>query len=49
VNSGARDPAGLQRLRYGIMQARRGWLEAADVLNTQSLAAVRRLLRRTMG
>jgi DNA polymerase (family 10) len=31
------------------MQARRGWLEAADVLNTQSLAAVRRLLRRTMG
>jgi DNA polymerase (family 10) len=31
-------------LRYGIGQARRGWLAAADVLNTRPLAALRKLL-----
>lgn len=36
-------------LDYGIGQARRGWLEAADVLNTRPLPALRRLLRQTMG
>ena len=33
-------------LRLGVAQARRGWLEAGDVLNTRSLPALRRLLRR---
>ncbi len=32
-------------LDYGIGQARRGWLEAADVLNTRPLDALRGLLR----
>ncbi len=32
-------------LDFGIGQARRGWLEAADVLNRRSLAQLRRLLR----
>ena len=35
-------------LRYGVDQARRGWLEKDDVLNTRPLAALRRLLKRTM-
>ena len=32
-------------MRYGVGQARRGWLEAGDVLNTLGLAALRRLLK----
>ena len=35
-------------LQYGVGQARRGWLEKDDVLNTRTLAALRRLLKRTM-
>jgi len=35
-------------LRFGVFQARRGWLEKDDVLNTRSLAALRPLLARTM-
>jgi DNA polymerase (family 10) len=33
-------------MRFGIGQARRGWLEAGDVLNTRSLDELRKLLRR---
>jgi len=32
--------------RYGIGQARRGWLEADDVANTKSLTQLRKLLKR---
>jgi DNA polymerase (family 10) len=35
-----------QYVRYGIDQARRAWLTADDVINTRSLAALRKLLRR---
>lgn len=35
-------------LRFGVGQARRGWLEKSDVLNTRPLKALRALLRRTM-
>lgn len=38
----------LGNLRFGVYQARRGWLEKGDVLNTRSLAALRPLLARTM-
>lgn len=38
----------LGNLRFGAYQARRGWLEKGDVLNTRSLAALRPLLARTM-
>jgi hypothetical protein len=38
----------LENIRYGVGQARRGWLEKDDVLNMRSLAAVRPLLRRSM-
>ena len=36
----------LDKLRFGIDQARRGWLEAGDVLNTRSVSALRKLLKR---
>jgi DNA polymerase (family 10) len=32
----------------GVGQARRGWLEQADVLNTRSVAQVRKLLQKTL-
>ena len=35
-------------LRYGIGQARRGWLEKTDVLNARPLKELRRLIKRTM-
>ncbi len=35
-------------LRFGVGQARRGWLERGDVLNTRPLAKLRPLLKRTM-
>ncbi|MGR8947190.1 MAG: DNA polymerase/3'-5' exonuclease PolX [Gammaproteobacteria bacterium] len=47
VNSDAHSVKGFENLKYGIGQARRGWLEASEVLNTRSLAAVRKFLRRT--
>jgi len=33
-------------MRFGIGQARRGWLEAKDVLNTRKLVELHRLLQR---
>lgn len=46
VSSDAHSPVGLRTLRYGINQARRGWLEPADVLNTRPLAELRKLFKR---
>ncbi|MEJ5358421.1 MAG: DNA polymerase/3'-5' exonuclease PolX, partial [Desulfobacterales bacterium] len=48
VNSDAHAPAEFAHLEYGIGQARRGWLEKKDVLNTLPLAELLPLLRRTM-
>jgi DNA polymerase (family 10) len=36
----------LNVMRYGVWQARRGWLEAEDVLNTRSLTQLKKLLKR---
>jgi len=36
----------LDKLRFGVDQARRGWLEPDDVLNTRSVSALQKLLRR---
>ena len=35
----------LDNMRFGINQARRGWLEASDVINTRSLKELQKLLR----
>ena len=49
VNSDAHRPDDFDGLRFGVLQARRGWLEKDDVLNTRSLAKLKPLLARTMG
>jgi DNA polymerase (family X) len=41
ISSDAHSTRGFGGLRYGIGQARRGWLEAADVLNTRPLKQLR--------
>jgi DNA polymerase (family 10) len=46
IGSDAHGTDGFGVLRYGIGQARRGWLEKADVLNTRSLAELGRWLAR---
>ena len=48
INSDAHSTFDFANLRYGVGQARRGWLEKDDVLNTRPLDALRRLLKRTM-
>jgi DNA polymerase (family X) len=46
VNSDAHSVADFDNLRYGIGQARRGWLEANEVLNTRPLAGLKKILAR---
>jgi len=48
VNSDAHSRFDFANLQYGVGQARRGWLEKDDVLNTRPLAELRRLLARTL-
>jgi len=49
VNSDAHSVDAFDNLRYGVGQARRGWLEKDDVLNTRSLVALKRILARGRG
>lgn len=44
IDSDAHSVRDFANLRFGIGQARRGWLEAKDVLNTRPLAELRRLI-----
>lgn len=46
VDSDAHSAHDFANLDYGIGQARRGWLEAGDVLNTRPLTELRKLLKR---
>lgn len=48
INSDAHRTSDFDNLRFGIGQARRGWLEKKDVLNTRTLKQLLPLLRRTM-
>ena len=48
INSDAHSVLDFENLRYGVGQARRGWLEKSDVLNVRSLQSLRPLLQRTM-
>jgi DNA polymerase (family X) len=44
INTDAHAVAELRFMRWGVEQARRGWVERADVVNTRSLTALRKLL-----
>jgi DNA polymerase (family 10) len=46
ISSDAHRADDLSVLQYGVMQARRGWLEPEDVLNTRDWPELQRLLRR---
>ena len=46
ISTDAHSPAELGFLRYGVDQARRGWISAAEVVNAQPLPALRAALRR---
>lgn len=46
IDTDAHSTAQLSQMKYGIVTARRGWLRASDVLNTQPLAAMRRWIAR---
>jgi DNA polymerase (family X) len=44
ISSDAHNTLDFENLRFGVGQARRGWLERSDVLNTRTLAELRRWL-----
>ncbi len=46
IGTDAHSESGLDFMRLGVAQARRGWLEREDVLNTRSWPALSRLLKR---
>jgi len=46
IGTDAHSTMGLAAMRYGIGQARRGWLEAKDILNTRPWPALKALLKR---
>jgi DNA polymerase (family X) len=46
INSDAHSPFELDLLRFGVGQARRGWIEKREVLNSRGLAQLDKLLRR---
>lgn len=48
INSDAHSVLDFNNLRFGVGQARRGWLEKDDVLNTRPLHILRTLLRRML-
>jgi DNA polymerase (family 10) len=48
INSDAHSTFDFDNLRFGIGQARRGWLEKQNVLNTRSLSELQVLINRTM-
>ncbi|MGC2201654.1 MAG: DNA polymerase/3'-5' exonuclease PolX [Stellaceae bacterium] len=46
LSTDAHNPGELAFMRYAVEQARRGWLEPSDILNTRSLDGLKATLRR---
>jgi len=46
ISTDAHSVVGLDAMRFGVLQARRGWLEPGNVINTMSLARLKNLLKR---
>ncbi|MCX7591636.1 MAG: DNA polymerase/3'-5' exonuclease PolX [Kiritimatiellae bacterium] len=47
ISTDAHSITDLDHMRFGVDQARRGWLEPEDIVNTRSWEELRRLLRRS--
>lgn len=46
ISTDAHTTQGLKNMKFGVYQARRGWLTADDVINTRKVADLLRLLKR---
>jgi DNA polymerase (family 10) len=46
ISTDAHSVDGFRNMRFGVDQARRGWLTADDVINTRPLNELRKMLRR---
>ena len=46
ISTDAHNTASLYYMKYGIYQARRGWLEQEDVINTLTLEELKKALQR---
>jgi DNA polymerase (family 10) len=46
ISTDAHSISDLDNIRFGVSQARRGWLSAADVINTRRLEELKKLLKR---
>jgi DNA polymerase (family 10) len=46
VNSDAHSISMLDYMTYGVDTARRGWLEAEDIINTYSASRLKRVLKK---
>ncbi|MFP4394565.1 MAG: DNA polymerase/3'-5' exonuclease PolX [Anaerolineales bacterium] len=46
ISTDAHRPGGLSNMKYGVWQARRGWLAADDVINTRPWPDLKKLLQR---
>ena len=46
IDTDAHHPNHLRNMRYGVLTARRGWLEPGDVANTLPLEAFRKQIAR---
>ena len=46
ISTDAHSTSGLDNMRFGVGQARRGWLETKDVVNTRTLKQLKKLLKR---
>jgi len=46
ISTDAHSTDAFECMRFGVDQARRGWLTTDDVINTRSLAELRKVLRR---
>ncbi|MFH1970400.1 MAG: PHP domain-containing protein, partial [Verrucomicrobiota bacterium] len=46
ISTDSHNPLSLDFMRFGVGQARRGWLEKDDVLNTRPWSALQKLLKR---
>lgn len=47
ISTDAHSTGGLDNMRYGVAQARRGWLTAGNVVNTRSWCNLSKMLRRS--
>lgn len=46
INTDAHEVSHMDQMKYGVITAKRGWLEKKDILNTYALAEVKKMLKK---